>query len=162
MLVVNVNILRTVDVLNLGNQIPLKCLFALDAQNIVRHQRPVRQRVASFGYISGMNIQMPVPRDMVFFFHSTFTANNNRHLTLAFIASQLNTAANFRHSSRVFGLAGLKNLRNPGQASGNVLRSAGRPRLVGKQLASLNLLAFVHFYSRPCRQIVIKLGVGTC
>ena len=75
---------------------------------------------------------------------------------------QFDASADFRYGRRVFGLACLEYFRHTRQTARDILRSAGGPRLMSKQLARLDLLAFRHFYSGAGRQIVnIKnLAVG--
>ena len=128
--------------------------LALNSQNIVRDQRTIRQSFSGDCFISGVNIQVPVSRNVVFFLHSAFTANYNRHFTLVLIALQLYPAANLSHHGWVLGFTCFKYFGNSGQATCDVLGTAGSSGLMSKQLAGLHALALNNLDSGSCRQIV--------
>ncbi|MBA7631648.1 hypothetical protein ES703_39183 [subsurface metagenome] len=118
------------------------------------YQWSISQGVSGFCHISGVHIQVPVPWDVVFFFHAAFTANNNRHFAFAFIASQLDPAADLSHCSRVFRFARLKYFGNSGQTSCDVLCAAAGSGSMSNQLACLNRLTLADLNSGSRRQVV--------
>ena len=129
----------------------------------MRHQRTIGQGVAGLDHVAGVDVQVAIARDVVLFLHAAFAADGDRHLALAFVASQLDATADLGHGGGVLGLAGLEDLGHARQTAGDVLRAAGGPGLMGEQLAGLHFLAFDHLDSGPGGQIVdvqnLALGV---
>ena len=73
-LVVDLHALRAVDVLHFGQQVLVQRLFALDAQDVVRDDRPADQRVAGLDVVAGVDLQLLVLRDVVLALHAGFVA----------------------------------------------------------------------------------------
>ena len=132
MLVVDIHVLRAVHVLDFPDQIPLERLFPLDSEDVMRHEGPVGQGIPRLHQVTGVDVQVAVPRNVVLFLHPAFAADGDRHLAFPLVAPQLDPPADFRHGGGVFRLAGLKHLRDAGQTAGDILRTACGPGLMGE------------------------------
>ena len=56
--IIDIDVLRTVHVLNFTDEVPLQRLFALDPKNIVRNERPVRQGVAGLDALPRLDVRL--------------------------------------------------------------------------------------------------------
>src|SRR6185437_9509507 len=104
-LVVDLDALAAVDVLNLAHQVVLHGFFARDAQDIVRHERPVDQRFAGPHEVAGVNSQVLAVRDEMLAFDAALATDDDRPLAAALLAQQLDHAVDLGDDRRIFRLA---------------------------------------------------------
>ena len=144
-LVVDFHALAAVDVLDFAHQVLLHGLFAGDAQDVVRHQRPVDQGLAGPDEVAGVDAQVLAVRDEVLAFDAALAADDDRPLAAALLAQQLDRAVDLGDDGRVLRLAGLEDFGHARQTAGDVLRARHFARRLGQQRAGRDLLAFGDF-----------------
>ena len=86
-LVVDLHALAAVDVLDLAEQVLLHGLFAGDPEDVVRHQRPVDQRLAGPDEVAGVDAQVLAVRDQVLALDARLAADDDRPLAAALLAA---------------------------------------------------------------------------
>ena len=153
-LVVDFDALAAVDVLDFADQILLHGFFAGDAEDVVRHQRAVDQRLAGPDEVAGVDAQVLAVRDEVLALDAAFAADDDRPLAAALFAQQLDRAVDLGDDGRVLRLAGLEDFRHAGQTAGDVLRAGHFAGRLGQQRAGGDLVAFVDFDVGLFRQVV--------
>ena len=163
-LVVDVHALAAVDRLHLADQVVLHRLDAADAQDVVRHQRAVHQRVAGADVVAGVDARVGGVGHLVLLLGPDRLAQGVLRLhpddALAALAvADAHLAGDLGHHRRVARLAGLEDLRHPRQAAGDVLRAADLPRRLGQQRPGLDLLSVLHFQVRPLGDVVRGQGL---
>ena len=77
-LVVDLDALAAIDVLDFADQVLLHGLFAGDAQDVVRHQRTIDERVAGTHEVARVDAQVLVVRDEVLAFDAALAADDDR------------------------------------------------------------------------------------
>ena len=77
-LVVDLHALAAIDALDFVQQVLLHGFFAGDAQDVVRHQRSVDQRLAGFDDVAGVDEEALAVRHQVFAFDAAFAADDDR------------------------------------------------------------------------------------
>ena len=145
MLVVDIDALAAVHVLNLANQVLLYGLFARDSQNVVRHQWAVNERVTRLHVVARVDAGVLVLRDQVLVLDTALVANDNRTLAALLLFENLDHAVDFGDDGRVLRLAGLEDLRDARQTTGDVLRSTCLSWRLGDDGAWRDRLAFFDF-----------------
>ena len=109
------------------------------------HKWTVYKRFARPHGIPGMDAKMfPVGYKM-FAFDSRFTANNNSPFATLLFAENFHGAIDHCNDRWIFGFSGLKDLRDSGQAPGNILCSRGFTWCLGNQCTRCNGVFFVDF-----------------
>src|SRR6185295_11313388 len=91
-LVVDIHALAAIDVLNFASQVLLHGFFAGNAENIVRHERTVDERLAGTHKVARVDAQVLAVRNQVLAFDATFAADNNRPLATALFAQDFDRA----------------------------------------------------------------------
>ena len=94
-----------------------------DAQNVVRHERPVDQRLAGSHEVARVDAQVLAVRHEVLAFDAAFAADDDRSLAAALLAENLDGAVDFGDDRRILRLASFEDFRHARQTAGDVLRA---------------------------------------
>ena len=132
MLVVDLNLLRLIDLLNLVQQVLLNRLFARDTKNVVRHQRPIDQRLSRFDDVAAVDLEVLAVRHQVFAFDARFAADNDRSFSALSLGQDFDFAVDFGDHGRIFRLASLENLGDTRQTTSDVRHAACFTRHFGE------------------------------
>ncbi len=147
-LVADLLVLRTVDVLNFREQVGLKGVFALDAEDVVRNERSFDQGVAGIHGVTGVNAERGGLGNVVFLFNAAFAANDNGLLSATLVALDFNDTGNLRHDGGVLGLPCFKDFGNTRETGGDIRGALGFLGLTGKKMSRNNQLAGIHVDTR--------------
>src|SRR5437016_2003004 len=159
MLIVNVHALTAVDALHLPYEVGLHSIRATDAQDVMRNQRTVHERIAFLDIVAGVNAEMLAVRHQVLaFFADGFTLvidrlDQDRALAAAFLP-QADDASDLGHDGGLARPARLKDFRDAGQAARDVLGSAYFARRLGQQRTGRHLLILANLEMRFLWHIV--------
>jgi len=132
-LVVDLDALRTVDVLDLAEQVALGGLLARDAEDVVGDERAFDEGVAGPDAIAAVDAEILAVRDQVLAFDPALILDDDRPLAAALLVEQLDAAVDLGDDGRLLGAPGLEQLGDAGEAAGDVLRAADLARGLGQQ-----------------------------
>ena len=116
-------------------QVLLHGLFAGDAEDVVRHERTVDQRVAGPDEVAGVDAQVLAVRDQVLAFDAGLAADDDRPLAALLLAEEFDRAVDLGDDGRILRLAGFEDFRHAGQTAGDVLRAGRFAGRLGQQRA---------------------------
>src|SRR5258708_14075724 len=102
MLVVDLDPLAAIDVLDLAHEILLHGFLARDAENVVRHEGAIDQRLAGPDEVARVNAQVLAVRDKVLALDATLAADDDRPLAAALFAEQFDRAVDFGDHGGLF------------------------------------------------------------
>ena len=159
-LVIDADVLATIDRLYLSHQVLLQRLLALDSENVVRNQRSFDQRITGFDLVSGMDQQVLVLRYVMLLFHAAFALHDDRHLAAPLVRSDFYLAGDLGHNRRFFGSPSFEDLGHARQSTGNILCAADGPWLTRQLHTWLDLLPFNHLNACFCGQVVVVQDVS--
>ena len=95
-LVVDIDALAAIDVLNFASQVLLHGFFARNAQDIVRHERTIDQRLAGSHDVARVHAQVLAVRDQVLALDAAFAADDDRPLAALLLARGFRPCRRFR------------------------------------------------------------------
>ena len=110
MLIVNLNLLRLVDLLDLMQQVLLHGFLTRDSQDVVWNQRPINQGLTGLDQVTAMHLEVFSVWHKVFPLNSRFTPNDNGSFAAFSFFENFNFAVDFCNHSRIFRLSSLENL----------------------------------------------------
>ncbi len=127
MLIVNLDALQTIDFLNLVDQVLGQLLFTEDAQDIVRVARTIHERLTGTHEVTFMNADVLTFRNQVFLRLTDLRCDHD--LALAFrVFTECDCTVDLGNHGKLLGLAGLEELGNARQTTGDVLGLGGFTR----------------------------------
>ncbi len=140
-LVVDRHALAAVDVLHFRQQVRVKRLFALDAEDVVRDDAAADERVAGLDRVAGVDEHVRALRHVVLTLHARLVLDDDRDLALAAALLDLDDAADLAEDRRLLRLAGLEELGDAGQTTGDVHRAGRLPAADGPACKPAGILS---------------------
>ena len=140
MLVVDADALRAVDRLDLAQQVVLHRLLALDRQDVLRHQRPVDERLARDDVVAPLHAQVLALRHEVLAIEAALALDDDRALAAALLA-EVDGAVDLGEHRRVLRTSRLEQLGHARQTARDVLGALDLARRLREQFAGRDLFA---------------------
>ena len=169
MLVVDLNALHTVNVLNLVDNVFLHSRRTHDVEDVSGSDGPVAQGSAGTHVVIFLNENL-LRQGHEIFLHLAKTRSHGNLAVASFHLAQVDLAVNFGNDGGVARVAGLEELGNAGQTTGDVTGVAGCTRYLHEDIARVEGSTFVNhevgshrecvgLYNLAC--LVDNLGFGS-
>src|SRR5690606_9609838 len=140
-LVVDLHTLQAVHLLDLVDDIFRQGINTLQTEDIVRVVRTIGDDLAAFHLLALVDTQLaPLGDQLLVGIAAIVGGNDQAPLALGFLAEG-HRAADLREDGGILGLAGLEQVGNPGQTTGDVAGLGTFLRDTGDDVAGANLLA---------------------
>ena len=133
-LVADVHALQPVNFLDFVHQVRLQFLFSEHGQDVVRVERAIHQRFASFHALAFLHVDVNAARNRVFLFGAVVGDDIHLALSLGDFA-ELDRAIDFADDRGFMRLAGFEQLDHAWQTTGDVFGFGGLARDLGQHVA---------------------------
>ena len=153
-LVVDVDALQAVDLLDLVHQVALQLLLAADAQDVVRVDRAVHQRLAGPHALRLLHVDVGAARQLVLALLAVVARHEDLAVLLGDVAV-LHDAVDLGDDGRLLRTARLEQLDHARQTARDVLGLGGLARDLGQHVAGRDLAAVLHHQVGAGRQQVL-------
>src|SRR5579862_394801 len=154
-LVADVDALEPVDFLDFVHQVSLQFLFAKHREDVVRVERAIHQRFASFHALAFLHVDVNATGHRIFLLRAVVSDDVNLALTLRDF-TELNRAIDFADDRGFMRLAGFEQLDHARQTTGDVFRLGGFARDLRQHIARGNGVAILdHQVSARWHQVAL-------
>ena len=138
-LIVDLHLLRLVNLLDLVQQVLLNGFFPGNTQDVVGNQWAVDQGLSGSNFVTAVDQEVLPVRHEVLTLNSGFTTNNDCSLTTLTFSKNFNRSVDFSDDRWILWLTSFKNLGNTWQTTGNVRNTTRFTRHFGKNRTGTNL-----------------------